>query len=238
MTMPLTISQANDFIIQMAKKRQGYAKSAVAYYFKMIGQPVDAEWIKKNLKSVRALKPKRQVYPVGYDELQSMRPYFLREFHYHVAMLQYLTAARAGEILGIKKQNVTVFEDRIVIRLQGKGGKHRNVYLHKKHEWLLQGYMHKPKESLLFINAEDNVMRDTVYKRYLEDIENAAEKAGVKISGTHDLRRGAAAHLQAMKVPTEDIRAILGHSQISTTERYLRRDDVTTEAVMLRYQER
>jgi integrase len=80
-----------------------------------------------------------------------------------------------------------------------------------------------PSESAIFINAEGEPMRD-----FRNAWRGALKRADIKDLRWHDLRHEYASRLVERGSPLSQVRDLLGHASITTTERY---DNQTPEAL-------
>ncbi len=142
------------------------------------------------------------------------------------AMLEllYATGLRVSELIGLRVQDVNL--ERGFLLVMGKGSKERVVpmgdaairaveeYLADARQRLLQG-----KESgLLFISQQRKGMtRQTFWER----IKFYAAKAGIPQNvSPHTLRHSFATHLLDNGADLRSVQAMLGHSDVSTTQIY------------------
>jgi integrase/recombinase XerD len=142
------------------------------------------------------------------------------------AMLEllYATGLRVSELIGLRVQDVNL--ERGFLLVMGKGSKERVVpmgdaairaveeYLSDARQSLLQG-----KESeLLFISQQRKGMtRQTFWER----IKLYAIKAGIPQNvSPHTLRHSFATHLLDNGADLRSVQAMLGHSDVSTTQIY------------------
>ena len=78
--------------------------------------------------------------------------------------------------------------------------------------------------------------KQTVFKRYLEQLKEAAQQCNIKIA-THDIRRSVA---ELVRVSTHDpfiVQKVLDHSSLEVTERYLKDSSEEVAGVMLGFQQ-
>lgn len=127
--------------------------------------------------------------------------------------LLYDTAARSSEIINLKVEDIHL-EEKYVI-LNGKGNKQRVVPLMDSTIDLLKLYMQEN-------NINNKLFNESSYAllRYLFSKLNNQFKS--KNITPHVFRHTRAIHLLSAGVPLIYIRDLLGHSSITTTERYAR----------------
>ena len=139
------------------------------------------------------------------------------------AILQviYASGLRVSEVCGLDLHDV----DDLVVRVKGKGGKERIVPIAKTavdaiDHYLVHYRQHAADEKTvpLFVSEQGKrIDRTLVWKR----IKIYAKQAGInkKIS-PHTLRHSFATHLLENGADLRVIQEMLGHSNISTTDRY------------------
>lgn len=131
----------------------------------------------------------------------------------------YASGLRVSEVCGLNFQDVN---DQFV-RVKGKGGKERIVPIAKRavdavDEYLKSYRQHADGEEALFVSDKGKrIDRVTVWKR----IKFYAKAAGIKKEiSPHTLRHSFATHLLENGADLRVIQEMLGHSNISTTDRY------------------
>jgi integrase len=132
----------------------------------------------------------------------------------------YATGLRASEVVGLRNQDID--SSRMVIHVvNGKGGKQRYVMLSPKLLGILRAYWAIERcRSWLFPGRGGD-------KPLNPSILNAACAAAVEATGIskhatlHSLRHAFATHLLEQGVDISIIQALLGHSHLSTTMRYI-----------------
>jgi integrase/recombinase XerD len=138
------------------------------------------------------------------------------------ALLEVMYAAglRVSELVTLKQSDVDVHAGLVVCH--GKGSKERRVPIGKSAiHWLQQygairaGYG-KPAAPNMFINRGKPLTRQFAWAM----IKRYAAKAGVKDISPHTLRHSFATHLLQHGADSRSVQALLGHSDISTTQIY------------------
>lgn len=139
------------------------------------------------------------------------------------AMLELMYAAglRVSELVGLKRTDINL--DAGLVSCHGKGSKERRVPIGKSATHWLQRYVgvrarsdktHSPN---LFINSLGAPLSRNVawamIKRY-------ASRAGLEHVSPHTLRHSFATHLLQRGADSRSVQALLGHSDISTTQIY------------------
>ncbi len=137
----------------------------------------------------------------------------------------YGTGIRAGELAKLKAMDVDV-EDRILRVVLGKGSRDRNVPLTRAAAEATERYLTdgRPKirgamqSRFLFLAVRGGRMYASLLNEVVQD---AARRAGIEKHVTcHTLRHSVATHLLKGGADIRHIQAILGHSRLSSTERY------------------
>jgi integrase/recombinase XerD len=138
------------------------------------------------------------------------------------ALLEVMYAAglRVSELVTLKQSDVDTHAGLVVCH--GKGSKERRVPIGKSAiHWLQQygairaGYG-KSAAPNMFINRGKPVTRQFAWAM----IKRYAAKAGVKDISPHTLRHSFATHLLQHGADSRSVQALLGHSDISTTQIY------------------
>jgi integrase/recombinase XerC len=137
--------------------------------------------------------------------------------------LLYATGARVGEIVDLDTADVDLGQR--LVRVIGKGDKERVVPFgvpaaHAIVEWLDRGrpaLIGASSTNALFVGQRgqrwgQRQVRETVHK--------LAAFAGVDDIAPHDLRHSAATHLLQGGSDLRTVQEVLGHSTLSTTQRY------------------
>jgi integrase/recombinase XerC len=149
--------------------------------------------------------------------------------------LLYATGLRVGELTSLSLDDVD-FSNRIV-RVLGKGGKERLVPFGEKaaralSPWLERSHQLRAKtdEVAVFLNLRGGRLTDRSVRRILSRrLREAAVRARVS---PHALRHSFASHLLGAGADLRAIQELLGHSSLSTTQRYTH---VSMDALMRVY---
>jgi len=139
--------------------------------------------------------------------------------------LLYSSGLRVSEAVRLKVDDLD-FDEHMGRVISGKGKKDRNIILSKRlveniHEYLAQ---RKQESDYLFTGRNDAHLSVRMAQK---SVNESAAKAGIKKRVfCHALRSSFATHLLEDGVDIRYIQSLLGHSSISTTERYTK---VSTE---------
>ena len=137
-----------------------------------------------------------------------------------VLEIMYATGLRVSELVGLKQADLDLLAGLVVCH--GKGNKERRVPLGKSAiHWLQQhaavkaGYG-KSSSPHFFLHRGRPFTRHIAWAM----IKRHAEKAGIKNVSPHTLRHSFATHLLQHGADSRSVQALLGHSDISTTQIY------------------
>jgi integrase/recombinase XerD len=155
-----------------------------------------------------------------------------------VLEIMYATGLRVSEMVNLKHADVDLMAG--LVRCYGKGNKERRVPLGKSAiHWLQQYTAVKAgygKQSAPFVFLQ----RGRPFTRQLawSMIKNHAEKVGIKNVSPHTLRHSFATHLLQHGADSRSVQALLGHSDISTTQIYTHITDMHLRAAYDRHHPR
>ena len=134
--------------------------------------------------------------------------------------LMYATGLRVSELVNLRNVDVDVLGGLIVCH--GKGGKERRVPLGKSAIHWLQQYAAvkasygKQTSPFVFLHRGKQFDRQLAWSM----IKSRAEQVGIKGVSPHTLRHSFATHLLQHGADSRSVQALLGHSDISTTQIY------------------
>lgn len=139
------------------------------------------------------------------------------------AILEFLYSSglRVGELVGLKVRDVDLRKG--LVRVLGKGAKERIVPIGQTALKALKAYLEvrgafKPKEEALFLNGRGRGLSARWVERLLK--RYALKGEVMKPVTPHVLRHTFATHLLQGGVDLRSIQELLGHSRLSTTQRY------------------
>jgi len=142
------------------------------------------------------------------------------------AMLEVLYAAglRVSELVGLRLQDINLERGYVVV--VGKGSKERAVPLGEVAAVRLREYLDRARPQLIKGVASDSVFisqrrRQITRQMFWERIKHYVRKAGIARNiSPHTLRHSFATHLLDNGADLRSVQAMLGHSDISTTQIY------------------
>jgi tyrosine recombinase XerD len=132
----------------------------------------------------------------------------------------YASGLRVSELIGLKLSDVDLLAGLIVCH--GKGSKERRVPLGKSAIHWLQQYSAvkarygKQSSPYVFLHRGKPITRQFAWSI----IKRRSEQAGIKNVSPHTLRHSFATHLLQHGADSRSVQALLGHSDISTTQIY------------------
>ncbi len=144
--------------------------------------------------------------------------------------LLYGAGLRVSELCGLRLQDVLV--DLMIVRVRGKGNKERIAPFGKKAKEALWAYFPArenllaklgKKTEALFVNFRGGVLTTRSVRRLLKQY---AVSLGLARVSPHTLRHSFATHLLESGADLRVIQEMLGHSRLSTTQRYTHLDFV------------
>lgn len=137
--------------------------------------------------------------------------------------LLYGSGLRIGEALGLDLQDLDV--GRGVLKVRGKGGKERVVFLTGKSLERIRAYLEQreafcpsPAEDALFLGRRGKRLHRREANRILSRL---AGTTGLQESiSPHTLRHSFATHLLEGGADLRSVQELLGHSRLATTQKY------------------
>lgn len=142
-----------------------------------------------------------------------------------VLELLYSSGLRVSELAGINTDDIHVKES--LIKIKGKGKKERIVPIGSKaidamKSYIIERMLLKSKERALFLNRMGKRLTDRGVRRIVVKYARALGIHG-RI-GPHTLRHSFASHLLQGGADLRVIQELLGHSSLSTTQKYTHLD--------------
>jgi integrase/recombinase XerD len=134
--------------------------------------------------------------------------------------VMYATGLRVSELCGLKTGDVDL--DAGLVTCHGKGSKQRRIPIGKSAVHWLQRYAAIRKQFGSETKAELFLHRGRLLTRQAAwaIIKTYAAQAGVPETSPHTLRHSFGTHLMQHGADSRSVQALLGHSDISTTEIY------------------
>ena len=151
--------------------------------------------------------------------------------------LGYFSGLRVGSIAGLTLDDVVengVVKERVVLRSAiTKGGKVITAYLnHPELREALEAWLkvrHSRHSDALFVSQKGGAFTP---KTMCSLVCGLFDKAGMTDKSSHSMRRSAASNWLHKGANIFEIKTLLGHSSITTTQRYLEADDNTLASIV------
>jgi integrase/recombinase XerD len=133
------------------------------------------------------------------------------------------TGVRAGELLALDRQDADILTGEVLIR-KSKSRKPRTVFLGRKARRALRGYLKIRGADIVravFVTDEIERLKMAGLRQVMV---RRARRAGVPVPPLHSFRRAFALALKRAGVDLLSIARLLGHSDISLLQRYIKQD--------------
>lgn len=141
------------------------------------------------------------------------------------------SGVRCAELCSIETKDLSLTERKINIR-NGKGGKGRIVFVSDLAVEYIRKYLGERKTSYLFESTHKGKLTTDGVRRMLV---KHAEVCGVTNVHPHRFRRTFATTMYKRGMQLEEIRRLMGHSEVQTTLRYIYTDDTQLLAAYNKY---
>ncbi|MCS7265250.1 MAG: site-specific tyrosine recombinase XerD [Armatimonadetes bacterium] len=172
-----------------------------------------------SVSEVKALLDK--IHELANSEAGKNLPLLIRD--YAIFELLYATGIRVGELVSLKVDSVNL--DTGFVRVYGKGGKERLVPLGRAAINALRRYLTESRpildrrvgSPLLFLSKRGRGLRRESVIRLVERYTNLLLSRRLS---PHKIRHSFATHLLQGGADLRSIQELLGHSRITTTQRY------------------
>ncbi len=231
---PETIAKQDVYAYLVRLHKQGLSKSSVARklsslraFFKFL---LKNKRIENNpcsgIQNPKQDRPQPKVLNVdqALDMMEARlepTPKALRDLA--LAEVLYGSGLRVSEALSLNLEDVDVGQS--VIRIRGKGGKERNAFLTEPGRERLKRYMlHRSafgpdlRENALFLGLRGKRLHRREAARIIQRL--GVLSAHLQGVSPHTLRHSFATHMLQGGADLRSVQELLGHSRISTTQRY------------------
>jgi len=215
----LNIEEINKFISENFRNKRNYHyKYAIKKYLEFIKR----EDIIPKLVKVK-ISPRKKVGHY-YDKETILKIIDGMNYYKIVALIQYITGARAKEVLSFNRNKLIKETNGIRLILEAKGGNETGVYIPNPYaEKVLQVIESRKKEYPFLKGSSNNftTLLNNNYRYYLNELKKSVEKLGIEFN-THDFRRNFARmiyNISGKKISV--VKAALRHSKFTSTERYI-----------------
>lgn len=192
--------------------REGYIKSNPA---KLVSTPRASKLLPKFLSVDDVFSLIEKPEGIGFIPLRDRA----------ILELLYSSGLRVSEISGLNVDEVNIREG--LVKVKGKGKKERILPVGTKAAEALKSYMVerillKKRDSALFLNRSDTRLTERSIRRI---VVKYAKLTGITAAiGPHTLRHTFASHLLQSGADLRVIQELLGHTSLSTTQKYTHLD--------------
>jgi len=222
----LNENSVKDYLVDLLKKQNPSTVSqnisAIEFFFsKVLNQNIKLPHPKRN-------KPIPEV--LTQKEIKRLINATNNIKHKLIIKLLYGCGLRVSEVVNLKKPDFLFDEDLIHIKMS-KGKKDRFVKIPEVLKEELTSYtkLNKNNRDLFFISSRGGKLTTATIQKI---IKNSAKKAGIKKSiSPHTLRHSFATHLLENGTDLRIIQKLLGHSDIKTTQIYLKVSNVSIKNI-------
>lgn len=179
------------------------------------------------IKKIRSKKIVKKPYtPL---EVEKLREYFLTHGNRitrlrNIAIFELLLSSgvRVNELCGLNRSNIDLEDCSMIVF--GKGAKEREVYFNVKTQKALKDYIDNRLDSYpCLFKATRCVNNNNDCRLTVNALERVIREAGKAVgveAHPHKFRRTFATNLLSKGVPLEQVKTLLGHSNIETTTIY------------------
>ncbi|MCB0521121.1 MAG: tyrosine-type recombinase/integrase [Saprospiraceae bacterium] len=216
----ISLKQINDYIVY--KRRQhNYTNSTVntlinalnAFYGRTLNQ------MEKVLALERPPKEKKLPNVLTKEEVERLLNAVENDKHKCMLVLIYSAGLRKGEVLRLRVRDLNASQLCLFVK-NGKGGKDRHTFYPPEAQQLVSAYISKYKPRYWLFEGQTSGQYSETSLQIIFD--KARVKSGVNPDITiHGLRHSFATHLTYDGVPLHEVKRLLGHENIATTEIYL-----------------
>ena len=176
-------------------------------------------------------RPKILPHPMEQEDIKTATEYlknyshpdaWVRARNYALMMLLYATGLRISEALGLQVQDIHATSD--IIKVNGKGKKQRFVPLLPRVKSYILEYIklcpfNLSSKSFLFVGIKGGILSSRTARQILQDMRHSC---GLPEDFTpHSLRHSCATHLLSAGSNLRIIQDLLGHENLTATERYV-----------------
>jgi integrase/recombinase XerD len=219
--------KSNDYLNYQNALAKQYGNSAVNSHFRNISSFVN--WLKKfhyikNIPEINDIDPlkvkKKDIFYLTIDEQRAMIKNTKNNEKKLMILLMLQTGVRREEVTNIKVKDV--FNGKLLVHR--KGGSEQSISLTQEALDLIEKVLSKRKIQSEYLFAGRKGKKLSLGAVRLR-VQSSAKKSGIKSDRvdqivTHTMRKSCACALLQNNVPMSVVQKILGHSSITTTEKY------------------
>lgn len=165
-----------------------------------------------HMNSVEPIRDIERVYDIAeYLEARNQRDYVL-------FILGIYSGLRISDLLQMRVRDV---HDGFIYLREKKTGKEKKIEIHKDIKNILEEYMAHKKSFEFLFKSRKGLNQPITRQRAYGILKDAAGAFGLRMIGTHTLRKTFGYHLYQQTKDAAMIKEILNHNDISTTLIYI-----------------
>ena len=191
------------------------------------------EYIEKNpCRGIKPIKYKRELKsPFSDVEIDNLRNSCKKQKERAVIEFLLATGVRVSEFCSMDVPDIDFSNNKVRVR-EGKGGKERYTYINEIAKEHLKKYLDGRTDGALFkTQLGDRYTKSGV--QYL--LHALAKRAGIDNVHPHRFRRTFATMLASRGMSVQEIKKLMGHSNINTTMLYITVLDADTQYAYNKY---
>lgn len=176
---------------------------------------------KSPMRKIHHVKEEKRVKnPFSDEELERLNESASTPKEKAVIAFLSTTACRVGELVGVRIEDVNMQEREV--KVFGKGGKERVTFFDAKTKLAIESYLDTRSDGcpFLFVNDDGRVKHGCTTGSIERIVANVGKRANVENAHPHRFRRTVATRAIDRGMPIEQVKELLGHSQIQTTMIY------------------
>ena len=177
--------------------------------------------------------PEKVRYPFSSVEIDALRRACRSKKERAIVEVLLSTGVRVSELTGLELMDVNFTEQSLHVR-KGKGAKERTVYMDDLAKTHLERYLaeRSTMTGALFLNEYEKGINPGGVRSILKRL---GMRAGVENVHPHRFRRTFATRLAARGMDVQEIRKLLGHTNMDTTMKYVYTSDEQAHASYMRF---
>lgn len=176
---------------------------------------------KSPMRKIHHIKEEKRVKkPFSDEEIERLNESASTPKERAVIAFLSTTACRVGELVGVKRGDVDMQEREV--KVFGKGGKERVTFFDAKTKLALEDYLATRDDTcpFLFVNDNGGEKHACTTGSIERLVAKVGKRAEVDNAHPHRFRRTVATRAIDRGMPIEQVKELLGHSQIQTTMIY------------------
>ncbi len=189
------------------------------------------EIVKSPMKAIAPIKVEKEIkQPFSAVEIDKLRAACRTSKERATIEVLLSSGVRVNEFVHLKQEDLNWSTLSLHVK-EGKGGKERITYLSEIAAMHLRNYLRFAKSEYMF-SWRGQMLRTEAIRNMLHRI---AERAGVEDVHPHRFRRTFATSLVDRGMPVNELKPLMGHSNIDTTMTYVYQSEKKLESSYKRY---